>query len=147
MAAGKNKRDTSSSGSAPAEEPVADEAPVKAKRVVSEETKAKMKAAHAARKASAAAAPAAAPAPAAEAPVAAPAAPKKQLVKKVTAAPKKQDLRFREWVHEGTTYYKNERGDVIDEALSWVGRFDESSGDINTEIEAPEDLGDIELIE
>jgi len=148
MAAGKNKRDTSSSGSAPAEEPVADEKPKAVRKPQSEETKAaaalKRAATKAAKEAASAPVAAAAPVAAVAAPAPAP-APKKKLVKK--AAPKKLDLRFREWVHEGTTYYKNERGDVIDEAMSWVGRFTESSGDIDTEIEAPEDLGDIELIE
>jgi hypothetical protein len=160
----KAKKEASEAGSVAGSEeaPAAAEAAEKPKRTLSEEQKAKMKAGREAAKAKKdaekATASAAAPAPAAEAAKPAAEAPKpaeeavakkpgKQLTVKPKAAPKKLDLRFREWVFEGTSYHKNERGDVIDESLSWIGRYSEEKGEIDTDVEAPEDLGDIELID
>ena len=165
----KAKKEASEAGSVGEAEETTEAAPAEAvaakpKRTLSEEQKAKMAAGRAAKKAekeAAKAAPAEAPAEAVAEPAPAPKpaeakaepakaaeAPAKKVGKVLKKAePKKVDLRFRAWVHEGTNYYKNERGDVIDEALSWVGRYSEELGDINMDIEAPEDLGDVELVE
>ena len=45
------------------------------------------------------------------------AAPKAKTPKKVI------DLFLEEWVHEGITYYKNERNDVVSTDNEWVGRW------------------------
>jgi hypothetical protein len=168
----KSKSESSSTGSAESGEPEADApaaaAAEKPKRVISEEQKAKMAAGRAAAKAKrdaekVAEKPAASTAPVAAAaeaaaviaevdkvlaePAAAPAPakkPGKQLVKKVA---KKVDLRFAEWEHEGTTYYKNERGDVLDQAFTWVGRYNEEDGEIDTDAEEAEFPEGVELIE
>ena len=58
--------------------------------------------------------------------------------KPLLIAPKKVDLSFFLWKHGDTTYYTNDRGDVVSEEFEWVGRY---SGEvIDTSAAEPEDL-------
>jgi hypothetical protein len=51
-------------------------------------------------------------------------APKPATNPKSVKAPKKViDLLLDEWEHEGITYYKNERNDVLSLENEWVGRW------------------------
>jgi hypothetical protein len=137
------RQSKSSTGSAEASEPVADDADApkekKARKPQSEETKA---AAAAKRAATLAAKKAAAP-PAEEAEEAAPAPAPKPAEKpaekpkaKIAAKPKKVDLFLDPWTHDGKGYLKNERNDVVSEDGEWVGRWTGSAIDTS----APEPL-------
>ena len=58
--------------------------------------------------------------------------------KPLLIAPKKVDLSFFPWKHGETSYYTNDRGDVVSEEFEWVGRY---SGEvIDTSAPEPEDL-------
>lgn len=62
--------------------------------------------------------------PVAKAEPAKPAAKPEPVKKGVKIVPKKVvDLLLDEWTHDGTTYYKNERGDVISMENEWVGHW------------------------
>jgi cobalamin biosynthesis protein CobT len=62
--------------------------------------------------------------PVAKAEPAKPAAKPEPVKKGVKVVPKKPvDLLLDEWTHDGTTYYKNERGDVISMENEWVGHW------------------------
>lgn len=120
----------------------------KAKRVISEEQKAKMQAGRVAAKAASAAAKeaaAAAPAPAAPATPAAPAAaapaaaaPAKMKIQKKKAEEKVFDLSFNAWTFSGEDYITNERGDVLTLEGDWVGRFNGKA--IDESVARPTDI-------
>jgi len=74
------------------------------------------------------------PLPAPVAPPAPVAAPKKAVQLK-----KKLNLNFRLWKHNGETYYKNDRGDLLTAEHSWMGRFNGTT--IDESVEEPDDLG------
>ena len=79
-----------------------------------------------------------APEPAAE--PAAPPAPKKALIKPKAATPaKKLDLSFYSITFEGTDYFTNDRNDLIDADMTWVGRLE---GGKIVETAEPADLAD-----
>ena len=83
----------------------------------------------------------------AEAPPAPAVTPKKAVFKKkAPPAPKKVDLRFYDWEHNGKKYITNERGDVVspDEGC-WVGRFNGTI--IDESVAEPEDLEGVEMRE
>jgi len=51
----------------------------------------------------------------------------KKAAKKAAAAPEPvapEPMVFREWMHEGSDYWKNQRGDVLTAEMEWVGRWD-----------------------
>jgi nucleolin len=50
---------------------------------------------------------------------------------------------FKRWTHEGTDYWRNKRGDVVSDAMDWVGHWDGKK--INTEAKQPEDLATAEF--
>jgi hypothetical protein len=150
------KRSTGSSvGSGVKEEPVADAPQAGAKKgrpKMTEEQKAANKLKREAKKSSAPAAAAeefmdveesTTPKPAvggggSVAAAAAPSAPKK-------AGKKALDLNFRIWEHDGQTYVKNERGDVLsDDGSEWVGRFNGTI--IDEEVAEPDDLGTTRIL-
>ena len=67
--------------------------------------------------------------------------------KKPVMAPKKAkkvDLNFRSWEHNGQSFFKNERGDVLDEDHSWFGRFNGST--IDESVQEPSDLGEATIL-
>jgi hypothetical protein len=163
-AEGKSKRSGSISSGGSAAEPVTEDG--KKSRKWSEEAKASAAAKRAAKKA---AKPepeveaeaevdvwghveveAEAPAPATPAkkeaePAAAPPAPKKAMqIKKAAPAPKKLDLSFYSITHEGADYFTNDRHDLVDAEMVWVGRL--LNGKI-VEAEEPEDLADATMRE
>jgi hypothetical protein len=109
------------------------EAPIKPKRVLTEEQKAKMQAG---RKAKKDAAPAAEPAEV----VAEVEAPKPKKVKIATKkpAPKVYDLSFNGWAFNGEDYITNERGDVLTLEGDWMGRFNGKI--IDDSVERPTDI-------
>jgi hypothetical protein len=77
---------------------------------------------------------------------AAPAAAPQKGKKTVIAPKKKVDLSFYAWEHDGKSYIKNDRGDVIEpEEGCWVGRFDGSK--IDESIEEPTDLDGVTMRE
>jgi hypothetical protein len=53
------------------------------------------------------------------------------------------DLKFRSWTHNGTEYYKNERGDVISTEMEWVGLWNGKT--LNETAPEPEDLAEAEF--
>jgi hypothetical protein len=154
---GKSKR-SGSTGSGEEAEPVADEAPKKARKPQSEETKAAAAAKRAATKAKKAAeaagavaeqldddaeaeAPAAAVGGAGSVAAAAPAppaaAPKPKA--KITPKPKKVvDLFLDPFEHDGKEYLKNSRGDVTSAEGEWVGHWTGSA--IDTDAPEPADF-------
>jgi len=102
-----------------------------------------------------AAPPAPTPAPVAE-PTPVPAAPAptteqeskpkvKKTIKKPTPEPKKVDLRFYSWTHDGEDYFTNERGDVVTTEFEWVGRFNGKK--IDESVPEPADLENAEMKE
>ena len=138
--------------------PVADaEAPKKAgRKPMTDEQKAAAAAKRAATKALSAAKPAEvekeaeftepAEAPAESETVAPAVTPKKMMLKAKPAppAPKKVDLRFYSWEHNGKVYWTNERGDVVDkEEGCWVGRFNGTI--IDESVPEAEDLEGLEF--
>ena len=132
--------------------PVADAAaPKKAgRKPMTDEAKASAAAKRAATKAVNAAAKEAAPAEAefTEPAEAAAVTPKKSVLKPRAAppAPKKVDLRFYSWEHNGKKYITNERGDVVEpEEGCWVGRFNGTI--IDESVAEPEDLEGVEMRE
>jgi hypothetical protein len=139
----------SSVGSAEKEAPVADEAeaPKKARKPQSEETKAAAAVKRAATKAAKAEKPAdefedvpvVAPAP-----VVTPTKAKKVVA---PAAPvKKMDLTWITWEFEGKNYLTNDRRDIVDpEEGTWVGRFNGTI--IDESIPEPDDIEGIEMRE
>jgi len=157
---GKSKR-SGSTGSGEEAEPVADEAPKKARKPQSEETKAKRAATTAANKAKKAAEAKSTPAEqldeeaeaeaevpaaavggggsvAAAAPAAPPAAAPKAKAK-ITAKPKKAvDLFLDPFEHDGKEYLKNSRGDVTSAEGEWVGHWTGSA--IDTDAPEPADF-------
>jgi hypothetical protein len=65
----------------------------------------------------------------------------KKAAKKAAAAPEPvapEPMLFREWMHEGTDYWKNQRGDVLTAEMEWVGRWDGTK--IDEEFPQPDDL-------
>jgi len=68
-----------------------------------------------------------------------PATPQPKKAAVVPKKAKKLDLNFRPWEHNGQSFFKNERGDVLDEDHSWFGRFNGS--EIDESVEEPSDLG------
>jgi hypothetical protein len=58
--------------------------------------------------------------------------------KPLLIAPKKVDLSFFVWKHGDTSYYTNDRGDVVSEEFEWVGRY--SGEKIDRSAPEPEDL-------
>jgi len=74
------------------------------------------------------------PVPAAQTPVKAPA--KKVTPQKPTK--KALDLSFYPWSHENTSYYTNDRGDVVSTEFEWIGHYDGKT--LDTCAVAPEDL-------
>jgi hypothetical protein len=74
--------------------------------------------------------------------------PKKAAFKPKTApaAPKKLDLRFYAWEHNGKNYITNERFDVVDrDEGCWVGRFNGTI--IDESVPEPDDLEGVEMRE
>jgi hypothetical protein len=57
--------------------------------------------------------------------------------------PKKIDLSFFPIKHEGTSYYTNDRGDLVSEEWEWVGHFDGKT--IDESAPEPDDLGEATL--
>jgi colicin import membrane protein len=130
----------------------------KPKRKWSEEAKKAAAEKRAAKKAAKAAeaAPALADAPAAEdaeeeKPAEAPAEKPKKTVaikpkaKPAEAAPKKVDLRFFSWTHNGTDYFTNDRGDVVTTEFEWVGRYNGEK--VDESVPEPADLAQAEMRE
>jgi hypothetical protein len=64
---------------------------------------------------------------------------------KKAAAAKKVDTRFHKWTHEGTDYWRNDRGDVVSSEMDWVGHWDGKT--IDTKADQPEDLATAEFDE
>lgn len=67
--------------------------------------------------------------------------------KKAAVVPKKVkklDLNFRSWEHNGQSFFKNERGDVLDEDHSWFGRFNGTT--IDETVAEPSDLGQTSIL-
>jgi len=69
----------------------------------------------------------------------------KKTIKKAAPEPKKFDLRFYSWTHDGEDYYTNERGDVVTTDFEWVGRFDGTK--IDESAPEPADLAEAEMKE
>jgi len=65
-------------------------------------------------------------------------------IKKAAPAPKKLDLSFYSITHEGADYFTNDRHDLVDAEMVWVGRL--LNGKI-VEAEEPEDLADATMRE
>jgi hypothetical protein len=57
--------------------------------------------------------------------------------------PKKMDLSFFPIKHEGSSYYTNDRGDLVSEDWEWVGHFDGKA--IDESAPEPDDLGEATL--
>jgi hypothetical protein len=47
---------------------------------------------------------------------------------------------FAPFVHNGTTYLRNKRGDLLSQEYEWVGRYDLATKTIDTDFEKPADL-------
>ncbi len=72
-------------------------------------------------------------------------APAAKAVAAVAAKAEALSLDFRAWTHNGTDYWKNDRGDLLSSDQVWVGRYNSASDEIE-EIGEPEDLENAEFI-